>query len=245
MSTARSPHQASNPEEVAVSDRSRLRLPVVAAAVALAVAAAPAAGHVTAQPPELPAGEFVKVTFRAPNERDVPTTRISIQFPPELDSVKVQPVPGWRYRITTERLPEPREVFGERVTEYVARVDWTAGSIAVPEFQEFPVSMRLPERGNFGRYMTFPALQTYANGEVVRWIQRPESPEGDWDELEEPAPHLLMTSAEEPEPATRAQLADVDDDARSSRTLAIGGLVVGGLALLVAALGLLRRRRPA
>jgi uncharacterized protein YcnI len=230
---------ATPPRLISLAARSALLGALVLAAIA------PAAGaHVTAQPPELPAGEFVKVTFRAPTERDVPTTKLAVQFPPELDAVRVQPVTGWSYKITRKRLPQPREVFGEQVTEYISEIEWTRGEIGVDEFQEFPVSMRLPERGTFGEYISFPALQTYENGEVVRWIQRPETPTGNWDELEEPAAHLQLTSAtpasEEPAFATQD---DVDDEVGGPRTLAIIGLVLAVLALLAAGAALRRRAR--
>lgn len=223
----------------------RASLAGVAAAVALAVTAQAAVAHVTAQPGELPAGEFVKVTFRTPNERGVDSTRLAVELPPELDAVKVQPVTGWTYKVTRKKLAKPRKVFGETVSDYVARVTWSKGRIEVPEFQEFPVSMKLPERGTFGKYVVFPALQSYANGEVVRWIEKPESPSGKWDDLENPAAHLELTSAEgsaaaEPKFATAA---DVDDETKGPRTLAIVALIVGGLGLLIGIAGVARSKR--
>jgi uncharacterized protein YcnI len=213
-----------------------------AAAAVLALSAATADAHVTAQPPELSADEFVKVAFRAPNERDVPTVKIAVQLPPELDAVRVQPVAGWSYKVTRRKLPRPRELFGEKVTEYVARIEWSRGRIDVPELQEFPVSMKLPKRGNFGRYMVFPATQTYANGEVVRWIQIPETPAGNWDALEEPAAHALLTSSQEPKLATEEKL---DDEVGGARNWGIAGLGVGSVALALALAVTLRRRRGA
>jgi uncharacterized protein YcnI len=221
--------------------RSRLLASLaVTAAATLGVISPPAGAHVTAQPAELPADEFVRVTFRVPNERPVPTTRLEVQLPPELDSVRVQPVTGWRYKITRKKLPRPREVFGERVSEYVSKIEWTGRRIGVDEFQEFPVSVKLPKEGTFGEYIAFPALQTYSNGEVVRWIQRPETPTGSWDDLEEPAAHLRLQTAEELDLATTTEL---DDDVGSNRTLTIIALVVGGIALLLGLVAAARRAR--
>jgi len=209
------------------------------------LSASAAGAHVTAQPGELPAGEFAKVTFRAPNERGVDSTRLSVELPPELDSVKVQPVTGWSYKVTKKKLSKPREVFGETVSDYVARITWSKGIIKVPEFQEFPVSMKLPERGTFGRYVVFPALQTYANGEVVRWIEKPEAASGKWDDLENPAAHLELTSTEEPAAAGSrfVTAADVDDETKGPRTLAIVALIVGGLGVLIGIAGVARSKR--
>ena len=155
--------------------------------------------------------------------------------------VQVQPVPGWTHKITRSKLPQPRNVFGERVTDYVSGIEWR-GRIAVGEFQEFGVSMRLPKQGTFGDHVVFPALQTYANGEVVRWIQKPETPDGSFDDLDEPAPHVLLSSAEEPALVTQSQL---DDEVGDARVLALGGVVLAAVALIATLAVGLWRRRPA
>ncbi len=73
--------------------------------------------------------------------------------------------------------------------------------------------------------MTFKAVQTYSNGEVVRWIGPPDS--------EEPAPQVKLTAAEAEGGARRrarrggsrrAAAASEDDD---SNTLSIIALIVG------------------
>jgi uncharacterized protein HemX len=85
--------------------------------------------------------------------------------------------------------------------------------------------------------LTFKALQTYSNGEVVRWIGSPSS--------SEPAPTVTVTAAtagasaapSAPPPAA----ADADDG--SADTLAIVALIVGALGLLVGIAGFVTRRR--
>jgi hypothetical protein len=42
-------------------------------------------------------------------------------------------------------------------------------AIAPGQFRDFGLSVGVPE-GNAGDALTFKALQTYAGGEVVRWI---------------------------------------------------------------------------
>jgi uncharacterized protein len=42
------------------------------------------------------------------------------------------------------------------------------GGIKPGQFQDFPISVQIP--GKAGDKLTFKALQTYSNGEVVRWI---------------------------------------------------------------------------
>ena len=81
-----------------------------------------------------------------------------------------------------EKLDKPLTSHGEEITEQVSRMIWTAESdkdgIRPGQFLDFPISVQIP--GEAGDTLTFKALQTYDNGEVVRWIGAPES--------EEPAP---------------------------------------------------------
>ncbi|MGH2746095.1 MAG: YcnI family protein [Thermoleophilaceae bacterium] len=201
------------------------------ASVAAALVLAPAAGaHVTLQPPEAPAGGFTRLDVRVPNERDnANTTKVEVQLPPGFLSVSHEPVPGWDAELTMRKLDKPAEQFGEKVTEEVGGITFTGrgetGVIRPGEFQDFGLSLAVPE-GKPGEMLTFKALQTYSNGEVVRWIGPPDS--------EEPAPQVALTAAEEeeaPAPAAEqpaAPAASEDDDGNG---LAIVALVVGAAGL--------------
>jgi uncharacterized protein YcnI len=217
----------------------------IVGAVVVALALAPAAAaHVTLQPPEAPAGGFTRLDVRVPNERDnASTTKVVVQMPPGFLSVSTEPVPGWDAELTMRQLDEPVEQFGEQVTEEVGRITFTAdgeaSAIKPGQFQDFGLSLAVPE-GRPGSMLTFKALQTYSNGEVVRWIGPPDS--------EEPAPQVELTPAEEEEaaapaaeqPAAPAATEEEDD----GNGLAIAALIVGaaGLATGLAALFLSRRR---
>jgi hypothetical protein len=74
------------------------------------------------------------------------------------------------------------------------RIVWTAAAgnpgVKAGELDEFEVSVGpLPE----AERMVFKALQTYANGEVVRWIEEPVQGQ---EEPEHPAPVLELVAAE-------------------------------------------------
>jgi uncharacterized protein YcnI len=223
----------------------KIRTQIVAAVVVAAVLAlAPAVGaHVTLQPSEAPAGGFTRLDVRVPNERDnASTTKVVVQMPPGFLSVSNEPVPGWDTELTMRKLDKPVEQFGEQVTEEVGRITFTAddaSAIQPGQFQDFGLSLAVPE-GKPGSMLTFKALQTYSNGEVVRWIGAPDS--------EEPAPQVELTAAEEegaPAPAAAQPAAPAgggeDDDGNG---LAIVALVVGaaGLAAGLTALFMTRRR---
>ena len=226
-----------------------------AIAVAALVAAPAATAHVTLNPGESEAGSFARFAVRVPNERpNADTTEITVRFPENVISASFQPVPGWTRTVEMAQLDEPIEEEGEEpITERIASVTWAGGTIRPGEFQEFGVSFQVPEEA-MGEDLMFPSLQTYSNGEVVRWID-PDP------EAESPAPRVMVlpsaeeqgggaatttTEAEEGETAEAAPAAAPDDDDDGSG-LATVALVLGvaGLVAGLAALGVtfMRPRR--
>lgn len=215
----------------------RAFLSAVAAALLFTSAAA---AHVTLNPNEWEAGGFARFAVRVPNERDkADTIEVTVRFPQSIISASFQPMPGWKRSIEMEPLDEPVEEEGEQITEHIASVTWSGGKIAPGEFEEFGVSFRVPETP--GEDLVFPSIQTYSNGEVVRWIGEPES--------EFPAPTVTVLPPEEEEGGgqtgtTTATTAEAEPTAASGGTdeddngLAIVALIVG-IAALLAGLGAL------
>jgi len=208
----------------------------VAAAALLFTSAA--AAHVTLNPGEWEAGGFARFAVRVPNERDnADTIEVTVRFPQSIISASFQPKPGWQRSIEMEPLDEPVEEEGEQITEHIASVTWTGGKIAPGEFEEFGLSFRVPETP--GEDLVFPAIQTYSNGEVVRWIGPPDA--------DTPAPTVTVlppaeeegggqtggTTTAEAEPTAASAATDGDDNG-----LAIVALIVG-IAALLAGLGAL------
>jgi periplasmic copper chaperone A len=206
---------------------------------ALLVAPSAAQAHVTLQPSTAPAGGFTRLDVRVPNEKeDAATTEVDVQLPAGFEFASYEPVPGWTVKVT-------------RSGEEVSRITWTGdgeqGVVEPGQFQDFGLSLRMPE-GEAGEKLTFKALQTYDDGEVVRWI----GPE----DADEPAPIVTLEPADaaaggHSEPAAAgtdaAQGAAATEDGGSD-TLATVALVVGTLGLLAALAALVgtrRRRRVA
>jgi uncharacterized protein YcnI len=218
-----------------------------------------AAAHVTPDPAEAPRGGFTTVNFRVPNEeQDASTTQVEINFPTDtpITFVAVQPVPGWRYRTETARLDEPVEGESGEVTEAVSKVTYTGGEIRPGEFQEFAIELGpLPEEGD---HVVFPTLQTYDNGEVVRWIDEPTE---DGSDPETPAPALALTAPEEDpgvsgsgtedeeaasggdDEGPSAENAATEDDVSGATTVGVVGIVLGALGLVVAVFAVVTTRR--
>ncbi|MEW6477506.1 MAG: YcnI family protein [Actinomycetota bacterium] len=233
---------------------------VLAAGAALVLPATSALAHVTVNPREATAGSYAKLAFRVPNERDnAGTTKLEINFPAEhpFASVSVRPRPGWTYTVDKRTLDTPIDSHGDQISEVVSRVTWTGGEIKPGEFEEFEVSVgRLPTDVES---ITFKALQTYGNGEVVRWIEE-VTPGG--SEPERPAPVLKLTKAADTGTATTAtsvpasesqagEVADSDtgnvaskSDVDTARTFGVLGMVFGLLGF-VSAITARRRRSSA
>jgi uncharacterized protein YcnI len=163
------------------------------AAVSLVAAASAAEAHVTVNPNTEPQGGYAKVSFRVPNEEaNASTTSLEVDIPVDhpIASVSVRPVPGWTATTTTSRLATPVKTGDGDVAQAVSKIVWTGGKIDPGQFQEFDVSLGpLPKDTD---KIVFKALQTYSDGNVVRWIdiQQPGQPEPD-----HPAPVLHLTPA--------------------------------------------------
>jgi uncharacterized protein len=225
-----------------------------AAALLLVPLAGAASAHVTVQGPGATQGGYTKLVFRVPTEKDVATTKLEIAFPTDtpIASVRVKPHAGWTATMTRQAPAEPLEVHGEAVTEVVSRITWTADAgnpgIGPTEFDEFEVSAGpLPET----EQLVFKALQTYADGEVVRWIEEPVEGAA---EPERPAPVLALAPAEsetEDEADVDTAAAGGSADARPVAStqdagtdgLTVAALAVAGLALATGVAALLRGRR--
>ncbi|HUR75957.1 MAG TPA: YcnI family protein [Sporichthya sp.] len=163
------------------------------ALVAVGLAALPASAHVTVNPNTAAQGGYATLTFKVPTEQDAAsTTQLEVDFPTDqpLAGASYQPKPGWKVQVTKEPLPAPIKTNDGEVTERVAKITWTAesGGIAPGQFDTFPISVGpLPTVDQ----IVFKALQTYSNGEVVRWID--EVAAGSTAEPAHPAPVLKLT----------------------------------------------------
>jgi uncharacterized protein YcnI len=211
---------------------------VAACAAAGAALSLPAmaGAHVTVQPSEAAAKAFVVEDVRVPNEEQrANTTKVVVQFPPGFAEVSFQPVPGWSVNVKKTKLAQPIKTDeGDTLTEQVSRVTWSGGKIAPGQFQDFPVSLQMPDKA--GTSLTFKALQTYDNGKVARWIGAADA--------QEPAPQVKVTAAAaDPAAAATPAASTEESDDSDSKALPIIALIVGAIGLLAGGAALLSRRR--
>lgn len=214
----------------------------VSCAVALLTLAGTASAHVTANPSTAQQGSYAKVSFRVPNERDTASTiKLEVNLPTDhpIASVATRAVPGWTATVEKTTLAKPITTDDGQISQVVSKITWTGGKIPPGQFEEFDVSMGpLPTDTD---QLVFKSLQTYDNGEVVRWIDT-RTPGG--PEPAHPAPVLTLTPAGTSSAATTVSTAGEAPSSPSTLGVVLGivGIVLGLAGII---LGVLNRRSGA
>jgi periplasmic copper chaperone A len=204
------------------------------------VSSTAASAHVTVNPKTADPGGYTKLTFRMPNETpDTNTTQLEVDIPTDhpIASVSVQPQPGWSYTTEKSKIATPIKTDDDEITETTSKIVWTAdagGGLKPGEFGEFNVSVGpLPKDTSS---IVFKALQTYSNGDIVRWIDTPTASQ----EAEHPAPTLTLAAST----TTATKTNDVKkSDVNMATALGIVGIVVGAAALALTIASFLTRRK--
>ena len=203
---------------------------VIAATSALGVVAAafaaPAGAHVHVDADHTAPGDDAVLAFEVPNESEkgATTTEVTVNLP-DLTEVSAEQIPGWTARLE-------RNVAAGTVKS----ITWTAApgaGISPDQFAIFRVAVMLPT----GDSASFPTIQTYSDGTVVRWDQ-PTLPGG--AEPEHPSPTLTLGSTPHKvaDPLHPSPSARPGSDT-TSRWLAGSALAVAGASLVIT---VIRRR---
>jgi periplasmic copper chaperone A len=235
---------------------------VAAATGLLTLALAGTAGaHITASPGEAPSDSYATLDFSVGHGcEESPTTQVRIQVPPSVPSVTPAVHPMWDVA-TKEGKKDKVELHGETITRGVSEVTYTAKQpLPADRLDLLTMSVKLPA-GEEGESVYFPTIQKCEKGQT-RWIQIPAEGESA-EELEDPAPAVVLTAAEgghggasaseedaaeqsSAQPAASVQTAAVSsDDDGAPMWLAITALAVGALGLLAGVGGLMAGRRRA
>jgi uncharacterized protein YcnI len=206
-------------------------LALVAALAGLLLLAGPASAHVTVSAPGArPGGSDQQITFRVPVEEKSATTAVTIAFPMNhpIASVLVNPVPGWRNSEKSVKLKKPIHTDDGDITTAISKITWKAQrghGLRPGEAGIFTVlAGLLPD----SHRLVFKAIQTYANGDVVRWIE--QAAPGSNSQPEHPAPVLRLDASNSSDPGSSSS-------SRGPTILAIAALVVAAAALGVALVG--------
>ena len=166
----------------------------IAALTAVAALALPAvaSAHVTMNPNTSTAGAFTKLDVRVPNEQsNASTVKLQLQFPDGFAFASYEPRADWRVKVTRAKLATPVQTDDGPITEGVKTITWTGSGSGLGRIGARPVhglpAVRADPGERAGKTLQFKAIQTYSNGDVVRWIGAADS--------EHPAPHVTVTAA--------------------------------------------------
>lgn len=173
-----------------------LRTAAAALVVGLVGWAAPAGAHVTITASTTAAGAYAVLEVSVGHGCDgSPTTKITIQMPPEINSVTPTRNALWEVDKQMERLDPPvADAHGNEIVERVASVSYTADTPLPDGYRDtFELSVQLPD--DEGGTLVFPTIQTCEQGESA-WIEVPQDGQ-DVEALELPAPSLVISEAAE------------------------------------------------
>jgi uncharacterized protein YcnI len=112
-----------------------------------------ALAHAVVFPRNSAPGAYERYVLRVPNERDVPTTRVELRFPPGVRVVSFGDVAGWNLQILRD------------TAQHITGAVWT-GLLPKERFIEFPFVAVNPTDS---ARLTWPTVQTYQGGEIVNW----------------------------------------------------------------------------
>lgn len=148
--------------------------------------------------------------------------------------------PGWKATVTDVTLPKPITTDDGTINQVVSKIIWSGGTLTSGQYQGFRVLLgKLPD--DTGQ-LVFKAVQTYSNGDVVRWIDlaQPGQPAPD-----RPAPVLTLTSSDITGTASTSVTADTNQASGDStaRSLGAAGIIIGAAGLATGALGVAKPRR--
>jgi uncharacterized protein len=182
---------------------------------------------------EVSATGVVNAKMSVPNEEQpAKTTTIELVFPasPKLTDASATDANGFTAAVK-------KDAAGN-----VESITWTGGEITGDDEVEFPITVGDIPSGT--DTVEFKALQTYDNGDVVRWIE-PTSASG--EEPEHPAP-VLYVKGEAPHdddaPATiTTQHNDSDSHDDGMSTGAIVAIVLGVIIVIALVVFLVMRSR--
>lgn len=172
--------------------------------------------HVIVKPAEVTTGSYPTFTMNVPNEKDIPVTGLRLIVPGNMQYVTPTVKQGWS--IETKKS-------GDTVTE----ISWAGGSIAAGLRDEFTFSAQTPNKAS---ELDWKAYQTYEDGSVVSWDQKPTNDHGHQTEDESKGPFSITNVSVK----ARDDVEAISNN-NSSDKLA---LIFGGVAIVLSVAALAR-----
>jgi uncharacterized protein YcnI len=120
-----------------------------------------ASAHVVVTPGNANIGKEIVFTVSVPNEQQTAVTNFKLQIPDGVASVIPTTKDGWTIDATNT---------GSGNDSKTTSLSWNGGQIPVGQRQEFSFSAQVPSKAT---ELDWKAYQTYADGTVVHWDQKP------------------------------------------------------------------------
>ena len=192
---------------------------LIAVVPALAILLTPvlASAHVIVTPGQANVADELTFNVSVPNERQTPVTNIKLDIPSGVSEVTPTVKDGWTIQTTTAKEGNDTDV---------TSIIWTDGSIPVGQREDFGFSAQVPAKAT---QLDWKAYQTYADGTVVHWDQKPA---GSDDAMGNAGPYSVTKVVND--------LSSPAPSASSSNTPA---LVISLVALVIAFGGILFRKK--
>jgi uncharacterized protein YcnI len=144
------------------------RIPLAAALCA--ALAAPAAAHVSIDPPQAAPHAYVRAALRVPHGCGAAaTTRLTVRLPDGVTAARPMPKPGWTL-VITPRGDEPG-LGAHGAAPEVATVAWEGGRLPNEHYDEFVLRFRVPNEP--GASLWFAVRQECEGGAVTDWAEIP------------------------------------------------------------------------
>jgi uncharacterized protein YcnI len=165
-------------------------LTILAAALLLAPLSA-AMAHIVFTNPEAKPNAYYGGALRVGHGCGTsPTVALTVTFPAGIDAARPQPKTGWSIEIEREPLATPLTgEGGAQITDRVKSITWR-GRLPNEHFDEFGLSMRIPQTPGPLYFLTVQTCESGANA----WTEIP-APGQSWGSLAHPAPVLNMIGA--------------------------------------------------
>ncbi len=130
-------------------------------ALSILVMPAIASAHVVVTPKQANIAQHVVFSVSVPNEEQVEVTTVKVNIPMGVKEVTPTAKPGWTITTTDN---------GSVKDPAITSISWSAGSIPVGQRDDFTFEAQTPSKA---APIIWKAIQTYADGTVVHWDQKP------------------------------------------------------------------------
>lgn len=115
--------------------------------IMLAIMTMPVYAHITLEQKQAEAGSYYKATFKVGHGCEGSAIKqIVVTIPNGVMGAKPMPKAGWQIEIEKTKLAQPYLSHGKKIEETVSVVRWIGGPLPDAYYDEFVLSVRLPEQ---------------------------------------------------------------------------------------------------